>query len=369
MGWEPNNPLLIDKVVTSPPGPKPLAVLQNSASKPLVQDAKNFIKVPTPDTSGLLGEIHKFLHESYSKPLQSPRAGTEPKEAPNTQIDKQKDSKSSHPKAASGKPPVPSATLPSETPNANPPKPSKPAQEVKHGSLLTQRLSDPSASPPATYRLPGAPYSPVHFKEYPLKPEYKVYITNNILARDLLARTTELTRYNQEGPWYVTKPCLFRDKYNFLPAYQMHMVPPVTPKLMPASAAKLLLDHTNKILGIIYITLTGVIDTIVPAASPWSRVGKSMSYLIKLAPILWWALPTQSATCQFPNASKLANQGWFPEKLVSASSYPMLIVENMVPNIELRQGRASSIVRGELKHLGLICRSVFSSLYINDAVD
>ncbi|KAJ9055678.1 hypothetical protein DSO57_1001120 [Entomophthora muscae] len=82
---------------------------------------------------------------------------------------------------------------------------------------------------------------------------------------------------------------------------------------MSASAAELPLNNTNKLFGIVYITLTGVIDTIVPAASLWLWVGKSMSYLIKLAPILWWALPTQSATCQFPNAIKPANQGWFPD--------------------------------------------------------
>ncbi|KAJ9050969.1 hypothetical protein DSO57_1009057 [Entomophthora muscae] len=79
----------------------------------------------------------------------------------------------------------------------------------------------------------------------------------------------------------------------------MDMEPPVTPKPMPASAAKLKLDHTNKLFEIVYITLTGVIDTIVPAADPW----------------LWWALPTQSATRQFPNTSELANQGWFPDNI------------------------------------------------------
>ncbi|KAJ9056472.1 hypothetical protein DSO57_1032729 [Entomophthora muscae] len=136
IGWKPNNLLLIDKVVTSPPGPEPLAVLQDSASKLPVQDAETFPKVPTPDNGSLLGEIHKFLHESYSELPQSPRGGTEPKEAPNTQINKQKDLKSSHPKAASGKPPVLSATLPSETPNANPPKPRKPNQVVKPGSVV-----------------------------------------------------------------------------------------------------------------------------------------------------------------------------------------------------------------------------------------
>ncbi|KAJ9049437.1 hypothetical protein DSO57_1024445 [Entomophthora muscae] len=94
------------------------------------------------------------------------------------------------------------------------------------------------------------------------------------------------------------------------------MEPPVTPKPMPASTAKLLLDHTNKLFGIMYITLTGVIDTIVPAAGPWLWLGKSMSYLIKLASILWWALPTQSATRQFPDASKPASQSWFPESTI-----------------------------------------------------
>ncbi|KAJ9073798.1 hypothetical protein DSO57_1012549 [Entomophthora muscae] len=93
----------------------------------------------------------------------------------------------------------------------------------------------------------------------------------------------------------------------------MDMEAPVIPKPMATSAAKLPLDHTNKLFGIVYITLTGVIDTIVPAVSLWLWVGKSMSYLIKLAPILWWALPTQSATHQFPNTSKPANQGWFPD--------------------------------------------------------
>ncbi|KAJ9064981.1 hypothetical protein DSO57_1024818 [Entomophthora muscae] len=81
------------------------------------------------------------------------------------------------------------------------------------------------------------------------------------------------------------------------------MEPTITPKPKPASAAELPLDHTNKLFGIIFITLTGIIDNIVPAAGPWSW----------LAPILWWALLTQSVTCQFPNTNKPVDQGWFPE--------------------------------------------------------
>ncbi|KAJ9050501.1 hypothetical protein DSO57_1013954 [Entomophthora muscae] len=105
------------------------------------------------------------------------------------------------------------------------------------------------------------------------------------------------------------------------------MEPPVTPKPMPPFAAELPLDHINKLFGIVYITLMGLIDTIVPTAGPQSWVEKSMSYLIKLAPILRWAMPNQSATSQFPDASKLEAKGWVPEqfcKLLQDLSYIIL---------------------------------------------
>ncbi|KAJ9068813.1 hypothetical protein DSO57_1024905 [Entomophthora muscae] len=101
------------------------------------------------------------------------------------------------------------------------------------------------------------------------------------------------------------------------------MEPPVIPKPMPTSVAELLLDHTNKLSGIVYINLTGLIDTIVSVAVLWSWEGMSMSYLIKLEPIFWSAVPTQSANCQFPNASKPADQGWFLDKeKVNYQIYP-----------------------------------------------
>ncbi|KAJ9070528.1 hypothetical protein DSO57_1007152 [Entomophthora muscae] len=285
--WEPNSPLSFDKVVANLPGPKLLTTTQGSANKLPVRDDGNFPKVPIPDTGGLLSEIHKCPNESCSKLPTSSGSGTEPEGPPNAQVSKQKDSRSSHPEAASGNPPVPSATWPSKTPDAKPPKLKKTCQKIKPGSALTQRSFDPPANWPATYCLLGASFGSVYFTEYPLNPEYMDYTKDNILAWDPLARTKKLTRYNWKGPWYVTKLCLFRDKCNFLPAYQLDMKPPVTPKPIPPSATKHPLDHTNKLFGIVYFTLTGVIDTIVPAASLWSWVGKSMPYLIKLAPILW----------------------------------------------------------------------------------
>ncbi|KAJ9057371.1 hypothetical protein DSO57_1023362 [Entomophthora muscae] len=118
------------------------------------------------------------------------------------------------------------------------------------------------------------------------------------------------------------------------------MEPLVTPKPMPSSAAELPLDHTNKLFGIVYITLTGVIETIAPATSPRSWVSKSMSYLIKLAPILWWALPTQSANRQFPNASKLANQGWFPDKALLELAYNKLLIGCTFTHLQRHQAVA-----------------------------
>ncbi|KAJ9057999.1 hypothetical protein DSO57_1017148 [Entomophthora muscae] len=77
------NPLQTARLIvaTSPPGPKPLAVLQDSVSKLPVQDAENSPKVPTPDTGSLPSEIYKSPPGNYSKLSQSPEEGTEPKEA------------------------------------------------------------------------------------------------------------------------------------------------------------------------------------------------------------------------------------------------------------------------------------------------
>ncbi|KAJ9063781.1 hypothetical protein DSO57_1037319 [Entomophthora muscae] len=96
---------------------------------------------------------------------------------------------------------------------------------------------------------------------------------------------------------------------------------PVTPKPMPASSPNLPTDHTGKMFRIVYITLTGVIDIIIPAAGLWSWVGKSFSYLFKLAPLLWWALPAKNPAQVTPENNGLAAQDWIPESCVF---YPSL---------------------------------------------
>ncbi|KAJ9071937.1 hypothetical protein DSO57_1032283 [Entomophthora muscae] len=91
------------------------------------------------------------------------------------------------------------------------------------------------------------------------------------------------------------------------------MEPPVTPKLMPASSPDLPTNHTSKLFGIVYITLTGVVDTIVPAANLWSWLGKSASYLLKLAPLLWWALPAKNPAQVTSKTGGPAAREWVPD--------------------------------------------------------
>ncbi|KAJ9049008.1 hypothetical protein DSO57_1028949 [Entomophthora muscae] len=92
------------------------------------------------------------------------------------------------------------------------------------------------------------------------------------------------------------------------------MEPPVTPKPMPASSPNLPINHTDNLFGIVYITLTGVIDMIIPATGLWFWMRKSFSYLVKLAPLLWWALPTKNMACMIPENKRPVAQAWISEK-------------------------------------------------------
>ncbi|KAJ9065102.1 hypothetical protein DSO57_1023312 [Entomophthora muscae] len=86
----------------------------------------------------------------------------------------------------------------------------------------------------------------------------------------------------------------------------------MTPKPMPASSPDLLTNHSGKLFGIAYIILTGVIDTIILSAGLWSWVGNYASYLLKLAPLLWWALPAKKPAQVTPENDGLASQDWVP---------------------------------------------------------
>ncbi|KAJ9073371.1 hypothetical protein DSO57_1017251 [Entomophthora muscae] len=91
------------------------------------------------------------------------------------------------------------------------------------------------------------------------------------------------------------------------------MTPPLTLRPnCPQESVAAIKSTTTQIFGVMHITLTSLIDSIVPASGPWALLGKFLSYIVKLAPILWWALPAGPAGCP-PASSQEPPIGWIPE--------------------------------------------------------
>ncbi|KAJ9085528.1 hypothetical protein DSO57_1012989 [Entomophthora muscae] len=79
------------------------------------------------------------------------------------------------------------------------------------------------------------------------------------------------------------------------------MEPPLTPK--PTISTPLTSDasgQSSQFLGVLYLALTGLIDSALPAAGPWAVAEKALSYLVKLGPIIWWAMPVPALTPPSP---------------------------------------------------------------------
>ncbi|KAJ9076897.1 hypothetical protein DSO57_1021872 [Entomophthora muscae] len=137
---------------------------------------------------------------------------------------------------------------------------------------LPQETTD---QPPELYRPPGAPFSPVHFTEYPPNLVYSEFTLEEILIHDPEARTRETEAIYREGIKITIPPLLFQDKYNFLPAYLVPMTPPLTPRPnCPQGSIATDESTSTKIFGVMYITLTGLIDFMVPTSRPWAILGK-----------------------------------------------------------------------------------------------
>ncbi|KAJ9063075.1 hypothetical protein DSO57_1004007 [Entomophthora muscae] len=147
----------------------------------------------------------------------------------------------------------------------------------------------------------------------PPNPAYSEYNLETILIADPLAWTKSTKYIGRKGKRVEILPLLFKDKYNYLPAYFVPMTPPLTSRpdrpLEPTTAAK---TTSTQLFGVLYITLTGLVDSVVPNSGPWSLLGQYVSYIIKLAPILWWALPAGLAAPhpKLPNASIY---DWLPD--------------------------------------------------------
>ncbi|KAJ9073677.1 hypothetical protein DSO57_1013707 [Entomophthora muscae] len=91
--------------------------------------------------------------------------------------------------------------------------------------------------------------------------------------------------------------------------------------------------------------LTGFVDSMVPNSGPWSLLRQSVSYIIKLAPILWWALPTGSAA-PHPELFNASTYDWLPEKLcpspITTPAQAAHQPTNQYDNLDLEQLPAKS---------------------------
>ncbi|KAJ9068344.1 hypothetical protein DSO57_1029664 [Entomophthora muscae] len=144
--------------------------------------------------------------------------------------------------------------------------------------------------------------------------------------------------------WYKRLPRLFKDKYNYLPAHFVPMTPPLTPRpdhpLEPPTATK---TTSTQLFGVLYINLTGLVDSVVPNSGPWSLLGQSVSYIIKLAPILLWALPAGSTAPQ-PKPPYASTYDWLPDSKTEAQW------ETQISNVKLE--KSGSNVTRSFKKLG-----------------
>ncbi|KAJ9070564.1 hypothetical protein DSO57_1006614 [Entomophthora muscae] len=162
---------------------------------------------------------------------------------------------------------------------------------------------------PKLYCLLEAPFGLVHFTEYPPNLEYLEFTPEEILIHNPEARTKETETVYREEIKVIILHLLFRNKYNYLPAYLVLMTPPLT--LRPNCSQKSVTAKeftSTQIFGVMYITLTGLIDSMIPVSRPWALMGKFISFIVKLAPILWWALPAGPAGWP-PASSQELSQG------------------------------------------------------------
>ncbi|KAJ9078709.1 hypothetical protein DSO57_1003980 [Entomophthora muscae] len=62
--------------------------------------------------------------------------------------------------------------------------------------------------------------------------------------------------------------------------------------------------QSSQFLGVLYLVLTGLIESILPAAEPWAMAGQALSYLVMPIP------------ASAPHSPEEASQySWYPDKI------------------------------------------------------
>ncbi|KAJ9086320.1 hypothetical protein DSO57_1005310 [Entomophthora muscae] len=96
-------------------------------------------------------------------------------------------------------------------------------------------------------------------------------------------------------------------RHNLVP-----MESPPTPKpTIPTPPTSDATGQNSQFLGVLYLALTGLIDSALPVARPWAVAGKALSYLVKLGAIIWWAMPVPALTPPSPTGAP--KYSWYPD--------------------------------------------------------
>ncbi|KAJ9050511.1 hypothetical protein DSO57_1013751 [Entomophthora muscae] len=162
------------------------------------------------------------------------------------------------------------------------------------------------------YCPPIAPFGPVYFTEYPANPDHKPWTLEDLQWYTRPNAPKKPYQIVCDGKAITIYPLIFNEKYNNPAAYLVPMEPPPTPS--PIISIPFTSDATgqsSQFLEVLYLALTGLIDSALPAAGPWAVAGKALSYLVRLGPIIWWVMPVPASTP--PSPAGAPGYFWYPD--------------------------------------------------------
>ncbi|KAJ9059846.1 hypothetical protein DSO57_1037268 [Entomophthora muscae] len=139
----------------------------------------------------------------------------------------------------------------------------------------------------ALFHPSGTPFGPIHFTKHPLSLAFSRFILENIFLDNLLchAMSCKHETFGREEYWYTGHK---------QPSYHVFGTHDPFCDTQPNHPQDLGITNettSTQLFGVIYITLTGLMDSTVLCSVLWSLIGWYLSYIIKLVQILWWALP------------------------------------------------------------------------------
>ncbi|KAJ9062845.1 hypothetical protein DSO57_1006293 [Entomophthora muscae] len=174
------------------------------------------------------------------------------------------------------------------------------------------------------YHPPNTPFGPVHFTEYPPNPDHKPWILEDLQWYTRPNASKEPYQIVCDRKAITIYPLIFNRKYKKPAAYLVPMEPPLITKLNisipPTSDAT---GQSSQFLGVLYLALTVLIDSALPEAGTWAMAGKALSYLVKLGPIIWWAMPVPALTPPSPTGAP--HYSWYPETLNHFGKTPAFV--------------------------------------------